>query len=122
MLKILSICAALSFLFVSGAMAQSGGGAQSGDGGNRVSVPAGRISKKSAATSNRGATALPLASRSMSQTFPTRARQGWPVSPRLEQHAARTSRSINAVPKVAFRKWLASRMSSPISAMIARPQ
>ena len=33
MLKILSICAALSFLFVSGAMAQSGGGAQSGDGG-----------------------------------------------------------------------------------------
>ena len=30
MLKILSVCAALSFLFVSGAMAQSAGGAQSG--------------------------------------------------------------------------------------------
>ena len=31
MLKILSICAALSFLFVSGAMAQSGGGACAAD-------------------------------------------------------------------------------------------
>ena len=98
MLKILSICATLSFLFVSSAMAQSGAV------GNRVLVPAGRISKKSVATLNRGATALPLASRSMSRTFPTRARQGWPMSPRLEQHAARTLRSINAVPKVASRK------------------
>ena len=32
MLKLLSICAALSFLFVSGAMAQSGGAAKSGVG------------------------------------------------------------------------------------------
>ena len=93
MLKILSICTALSIPFRVGR-----------DGAIRWRCTMGwrgkigcrclqrRISKKYAAASNLGAAALPLASRSVSQTFPMLARQGWPMSPRLEQHAARTSR------------------------------
>ena len=38
MLKILSICAALSFVFTSGAMAQSGGGGKSGIGACRADI------------------------------------------------------------------------------------
>ena len=63
MLKILSVCAVLSFLLVSSAMAQN-------------QRPARRISKKPAPTEKScPPSALPLASRSMSQTFPTCARQ-----------------------------------------------
>ena len=38
MLKVLSICAALSFVFTSGAMAQSGGGGKSGIGACRADI------------------------------------------------------------------------------------
>jgi hypothetical protein len=70
---------------------------------NRVSVPARRISKKSAATSSLEAGALTCLKERVADLSEC-ARQGWPMSPRLEKHAARTSRSNNAVPKVAFRK------------------
>ena len=79
MLKILSICATLSFLLVSSAMAQSGVGACAAD-----------IKKVCANIEPGNLRIATCVKEHVAETFPTCARQGWPRSRRLEKHAART--------------------------------